>query len=62
MIMIAHRLSSIADVDCIYVLNEGKIAESGSHRQLIEQKGIFSGMWQNYSEAAEWKIAKEVEV
>ena len=59
-IMIAHRLSSITDADCIYVLRDGKIAESGTHEELIAQNGIFTHMWKNYSDAAKWKIAKEV--
>lgn len=59
-IMIAHRLSSITDADCIYVLRDGEIAESGGHSDLIKQKGIFSRIWRDYSQAAEWKIAKEV--
>ena len=59
-IMIAHRLSSITDADCIYVLRDGEIAESGGHSDLIKQKGVFSRMWRDYSQAAEWKIAKEV--
>ncbi|MDE6386263.1 MAG: ABC transporter ATP-binding protein/permease [Lachnospiraceae bacterium] len=59
-LMIAHRLSSIIDVDCIYVLQDGEIVESGTHSGLIEKNGIFAKMWKNYSEAAEWKIAKEV--
>ena len=58
-IMIAHRLSSITKADCIYVLQDGRIAESGTHRKLIEKDGIFSHMWKSYSEAAEWKITKE---
>ena len=48
------------DADCIYVLQDGEIVESGTHSGLIEQNGIFTKMWKNYSEAAEWKIAKEV--
>ena len=59
-IMIAHRLSSIIVVDCIYVMQDGEIVESGTHNELIERNGIFARMWKNYSEAAEWKIAKEV--
>ena len=59
-IMIAHRLSSITGADCIYVLRGGEVAESGGHSGLIKQKGIFSRMWRDYSQAAEWKIAKEV--
>ncbi len=58
-IMIAHRLSSITAADCIYVLKDGKIVESGTHSGLIEKNRIFTKMWRNYSEAAEWKIAKE---
>ena len=59
-IMIAHILSSITDADCIYVLRDGKIAESGTHEELIAQNGIFTHMWTNYSEPATWHIAKEV--
>ena len=59
-IMIAHRLSSITEADCIYVLQDGEIVESGTHSELLEKNGIFTRMWKNYSEAAEWKIAKEV--
>ena len=58
-IMIAHRLSSITDADCIYVLQDGEIAESGTHEELIRKNGIFTRMWKNYSEAAEWKILNE---
>ncbi len=58
-IMIAHRLSSITDADCIYVLQDGEIVENGTHSELIERNGIFTRMWKNYSEAAEWKILNE---
>lgn len=58
-IMIAHRLSSITNADCIYVLQDGEIAENGTHKELIRKNGIFTRMWKNYSEAAEWKILNE---
>ena len=58
-IMIAHRLSSITGADCIYVLQDGEIIESGTYGGLIEQNGVFARMWKNYSEAVEWKLAKE---
>lgn len=58
-IMIAHRLSSVTDADCIYVLSDGKIREKGTHSQLLNNNGIYRQMWENYSEAAEWKIMKE---
>lgn len=58
-IMIAHRLSSVTGADCIYVLEDGRIAESGTHAGLLRRSGIFSHMWKSYMESAEWKIAKE---
>lgn len=58
-VMIAHRLSSVTGADCIYVLQDGEIMESGTHSELVAQNGIFAHMWKNYSEAVEWKLAKE---
>lgn len=61
-LMIAHRLSSITGADCIYVMQDGKITESGTHAELLQKNGLFAHMWRNYSEAAEWKIEKEEKV
>ena len=61
-LMIAHRLSSITGADCIYVMQNGEIAESGTHDELIRKNGMFTHMWKNYSEAAEWKSEKEAEL
>ena len=61
-LMIAHRLSSITGADCIYVMQDGKITESGTHAELLQKNGLFAHMWRNYSEAAEWKIEKEENV
>ena len=44
-IQIAHRLSTIMHVDVIYVLEKGKIVESGSHNELLEAKGLYYAMW-----------------
>lgn len=44
-ILVAHRLSTIAHADTIYVLERGKIVESGSHAQLLEQKGLYAALW-----------------
>lgn len=58
-IMIAHRLSTVANADKIYVVKDGEIAESGTCRELLEQEGIFSRMWQNYQTSVQWKVSKE---
>ena len=44
-VMIAHRLSTIMHADRIYVLERGKVVESGQHEQLLEQKGLYYAMW-----------------
>lgn len=44
-ILIAHRLSTVMHADTIYVLEKGKIVESGSHQTLLEEKGLYSAMW-----------------
>jgi ATP-binding cassette subfamily C protein len=43
-VVIAHRLSTIMHADCIYVLDKGKIVQSGTYQELIEQEGIFSDL------------------
>ena len=58
-IMIAHRLSTIVNADRIFVLKDGKIAESGSFAQLEKNDGLFSEMWRNYQTSIRWKVAKE---
>lgn len=44
-ILIAHRLSTVMHADVIYVLERGKISESGSHQDLLEEKGLYYSMW-----------------
>jgi len=44
-ILIAHRLSTIMQADVIYVLEQGKIVEAGSHQSLLDQKGLYYAMW-----------------
>ena len=60
-IMIAHRLSTVANAGCIYVVEDGKIAESGRREELCEKGGLFKKMWDDYQASAEWKVKKEAE-
>ena len=55
-IMIAHRLSSVVNADKICVINEGKIAEEGTHNELLERKGLYASMWENFQKGIEWKV------
>ena len=58
-LMIAHRLSTVATADCIYVVQDGQIAESGTKDELCAQNGLFARMWQDYQASVQWKVAKE---
>ena len=58
-LMIAHRLSTVANADCIYVVQDGQIAESGKKDELCAQNGLFVRMWQDYQASVQWKVAKE---
>ena len=58
-IMIAHRLSTVANADCIYVVEDGRIAESGTRDALCAKSGIFAKMWQDYGSSVQWKVTKE---
>ena len=58
-LMIAHRLSTVANADCIYVVRDGQIAESGTKDELCAQNGLFARMWQDYQASVQWKVAKE---
>ena len=58
-LMIAHRLSTVQNADRILVLSDGKIAEEGTHAQLLAQGGLYAGMWADYQRSAQWKVGKE---
>ena len=44
-IAIAHRLSTVRNADCIFVMEQGRVVESGQHEQLIEQDGVYASLW-----------------
>lgn len=60
-IMIAHRLSTVRNADCIYVIADGKIAEYGNRAELIEKKGMFYKMQNDYQSSVGWKVSNETE-
>lgn len=58
-VMIAHRLTSVTDADNIVVMEEGRIAEQGTHAQLLQKEGLYCRMWKEYQQSVEWDIRKE---
>lgn len=57
-IMIAHRLSTVTNADRIYVLADGRIAESGTHDELNSANGIYTHMWSEYNKSVKWNVGK----
>ena len=58
-LVIAHRLSTVMDADLILVLSHGRVAERGTHAQLLELKGEYARMWELQREAAEAQAVLE---
>ncbi|MDD3573963.1 MAG: ABC transporter ATP-binding protein [Methanospirillum sp.] len=58
-LMIAHRLTSVMDVDTILVIENGKIAEQGNHQELLDMNGIYTKMWNKYQRSVQWTIGRE---
>ena len=54
MLMIAHHLTSVQDADKILVIAQGKIAEEGTHSELIARNGIYNSMWNEYQRTVTW--------
>ncbi|MFZ5810753.1 MAG: ABC transporter ATP-binding protein [Thermodesulfobacteriota bacterium] len=59
-LMIAHRLTSVADVDRIIVLRNGLISEQGTHNELLNSQGLYADMWHGFQQSIQWTIGKEM--
>lgn len=60
-LMIAHRLTTVKDVDKILVIKDSKIVEQGTHKQLLKKNGLYKTMWDEYQQSIDWKIStKEI--
>jgi ATP-binding cassette subfamily B protein len=58
-LMIAHRLTTVQDADRILVIDKGKIAEQGTHTELIAENGIYSSMWDEYQKSIKWTFKNQ---
>ncbi len=56
LIMIAHRLTTVTNADCIYVLKDGGCEEQGSHEKLMQRQGLYRQMYDDYTKSVDWKV------
>lgn len=59
---IAHRLSTVTNVDRIFVLRDGVVVEHGNHGELLAKGGTYAAMWEEYQRSVTWKVQKEASV
>lgn len=56
LIMIAHRLSTVMNADKIFVMDNGRLTESGTHKELMDKGGLYKKMFDEYTRSIEWKV------
>ncbi len=56
LIMIAHRLSTVMNADRIFVMEDGRCSETGTHAELMQQNGLYAKLFEEYSRSIEWKV------
>lgn len=61
-LMIAHRLSTVRGADKIIVLDQGHVAEQGTHDELVQAGGLYARMWADYERSVSWRISSAQEV
>ena len=57
-VMIAHRLSSLSGVDKVFVVDEGRLVESGSPEELLEKGGLYKTMHDRFLSSVKWRIGQ----
>ena len=62
MISVTHRLAACPDMDLICVFHEGRLAESGTHDELLAQRGIYAGMWEKQTDISIVNAGQEVDI
>ena len=59
-LMIAHRLSTVQNAEQIFVVDGGKVVETGTHDVLVRKNGLYARMWEDYQTSVSWGIGKEI--